>query len=172
MESDPALAALGDELERLGFVVVPHGQHVCVRLPLLASVVVRTAGGTLRLQPKFGPFKRSSALVLGAVGLPAAVAAVLAALGPGLASFGAAAGAAAYLLTDVYRLILTESCGARLQALWAERGAAPRHVRAPVPGGGVARLPGSSPEEGLQLPGGDRLGAVAPAKIRAESPST
>ena len=38
--SHPELVALRDELERLDYVVVDHGQHICVRMPLLTSVVV------------------------------------------------------------------------------------------------------------------------------------
>lgn len=147
MEHDPALAALHDELDRLGFVVVPHGQHLCVRLPLLASVVVKSAGDRLQLQPQFGPLKRSRALTLGAVGLPAGVAAAFAALGAEPASLAAAAGAVAYLFTDLYRLILTENCVARLQALWAGGIGAPRQAGALASGPAGRQLPAQSPND-------------------------
>ena len=147
MEHDPTLAALHGELDRLGYVVVPHGEHLCVRLPMLASVVVRSAGGRLRLQPQFGPLRRSRALTLGAVGLPAGVAAAFAAFGVEPASLAAAAGAFAYLVTDVYRLILTENCVARLQALWAGGIAAPRAADALETGRAGRRLPEQAPND-------------------------
>ena len=55
MVRDPELAALRAELERLGHVVAPHGDHLCVRLPLFASVRVRLEEGRLRCQPLVGP---------------------------------------------------------------------------------------------------------------------
>src|SRR5688500_14357604 len=58
----PELATLGAELERLGHVVVPHGDHICVRLPLLASVRIRLEGGRLRFVPQFGFIGRTAAL--------------------------------------------------------------------------------------------------------------
>ena len=152
MEKDPALTALRHELDELGFVVVPHGEHLCVRLPLLASVRVHVAGGALRLHPQFGPFGRSRALLLGAVGLPAAVATAFATLGAAPISLAAAAGAVAYLLSDAYRLVLTEGCITRLQLLWAGRTAASRPEAALAPGVTGARLGARPPNEALPPP--------------------
>jgi hypothetical protein len=118
MEPGPILLSLRAELERLGYIVVPHGDHICVRLPLLASVTIYEREGHLRLEPQFGPFKRSTALTIGAVGIPTTIAAVIGIIGGGPATLVVAAGAAAYLVTDLYRLILTESCVGRLQAVW------------------------------------------------------
>ena len=147
MQLDPALAALRDELERLGFVAVPHSDHLCVRLPLLASVRVSVAGGALRLEPLFGPVRRSRALVVGALGAPAAVAAVFAVVGLAPVSLAALAGAAAYLLSDAYRLILTEGCVTRLQLLWTTRGATARPEPALGAGAAAAQLRAPSSDD-------------------------
>ena len=166
MDQDPALAALRGELERTGYVVVPHVRHVCVRLPLLASVVVSTDGDALLLRPQVGPLRRSRALLLGALGAPAAVATAFATLGVGALSLGVAAASVAYLITDAYRLILTEGCVARLQSLWTGT-VAPSSVTArtwsadgslsgaPGPGGAsAATLPGARPNRLLGAPAG------------------
>src|SRR5688500_20055369 len=74
----PELASFRDDLEDLGYVVVPHGDHLCVRLPQFASVRVKLGADGLQFIPQFGPLRRhhSSALTLG--GASAAVAAALA----------------------------------------------------------------------------------------------
>src|SRR5258705_11448846 len=60
---DPDLDLLRDELERLDYVVVHHGEHICVRLPLLSSVVIRHSEGRYRVVPQFGPLRRSRGLL-------------------------------------------------------------------------------------------------------------
>lgn len=121
MALDPALGALRSDLQRLGFVVVPHGNHICVRLSMLASVRVRLADGALQLKPQFGPLQRATALLLGVVGIPSVVVAAFAAFGLEPMTLAASAGGIGYLFSDVYRLVLTESCMTRLQLLWAAR---------------------------------------------------
>ena len=65
MIRDPETAALRAELERLGVVVAPHSDHLCVRLPLFASVRVRIdEQGRLDCEPMFGPLPRTRALLL------------------------------------------------------------------------------------------------------------
>ena len=55
-QPDPVLVELRGRLERLGYVVAPHGDHLCVRLQLLTSVRVRRAPtGTFTFVPQFGP---------------------------------------------------------------------------------------------------------------------
>lgn len=157
MELDPALTDLRRELDELGFVVVPHGDHICIRLSMLASVRVRLERGALRLQPQFGPLARSKALVLGLLGAPAAVAAAFAAIGLAPLSLAAAAGAGAYLLSDIYRLVLTEGCVTRLQLLWAGRAPA-RSVPA-----------GSTPPELAARCDTALLGAAAPGYLLSGS---
>jgi hypothetical protein len=117
---DNALTDLRQTLDRLGYVVVPHGDHLCVRLPLLASVRIYSSNGRVRLVSRFGPFGRTSGvLATGAAGV-AAIAGALTLLGPPVALVAAFLGIAG-LAHDGYRFVLTESCEARLQQLLIDR---------------------------------------------------
>ena len=88
----PELASFRAHLEELGYVVVPHGDHLCVRLPQFASVRVKLGTDGLQFIPQFGPLRRhhSSALTLG--GASAAVAAAVALTGVGAGGRGAGGG--------------------------------------------------------------------------------
>jgi hypothetical protein len=125
----PELATFREELEALGYIVVPHGDHLCVRLPQFASVRVRFRGGGLQFVPQFGPFRRqhSTALTLG--GASAAVVGALALTGVGAVALGVAFLGVMLAARDVGRYVTTEGCVTRLQLLWAARAA--RTVRAP-----------------------------------------
>ena len=121
MIRDPEIAALRTDLERLGVVVAPHSDHLCVRLPLFAAVRVRLEDGNLRCDPIFGPLPRTSELLLTLGGLTALVGGLFyfgaptpAALVAGFAGIMAAA-------AQVCRFVLTESCITRVQLLWAAR---------------------------------------------------
>jgi len=173
MALDPELSALSGDLQRLGFVVVPHGDHICVRLSMLASVRVRLADGVLRLQPQFGPLQRATALLLGVVGIPSAIVAAFATFGLEPATLAAGAGGVAYLFSDAYRLILTESCITRLQLLWAATAAGRSHEMAFPASSSPHLLPNQAPNESVPLPGTRKpgqspipnpsfVGAVAP----------
>ncbi len=122
------LRALGEDAQRSGHVVVPHGDHICVRLPLLASVHVRYEGGGLRFRAKFGIMERSRALLSTfAIGTTAVM--VAAATDASTSAVVAvSAGAVLAALYDTCRFVLTENCITRLQVLWASGRAAP-----PVP---------------------------------------
>jgi len=114
---DSVLAELRQTLDRLGYVVVPHGDYLCVRLPLAASVRVYSSNGRVRLVSRFGPFGRMSAvLVTAGVGV-AALAGALATFGLGPAALVVAFLAVVGLAHDGYRFVLTESCTTRLQQL-------------------------------------------------------
>ena len=117
----PELAAFRAELEALGYVVVPHGDHLCVRLPQFASVRVRLREGALQFVPQFGPFRRqhSTALTLG--GSSAAVVGALALTGVGPIALAAAFIGVMLAARDVGRYVVTEGCVTRLQLLWAAR---------------------------------------------------
>ena len=117
----PELAAFRADLEELGYVVVPHGDHLCVRLPQFASVRVRVRDGTLQFVPQFGPLRRqhSSALTLG--GASAVVVGALALTGVGALALGAAFVGVMLAARDVGRYVVTEGCVTRLQLLWAAR---------------------------------------------------
>lgn len=143
----PELATFRDELEALGYVVVPHGDHLCVRLPQFASVRVRLREGALQFVPQFGPFRRqhSTALTLG--GASAAVIGALALTGVGAIAVGAAFLGVMLAARDVGRYVATEGCVTRLQLLWAVRTAgavrAPSHSTLGITGGRPTRAAGS-----------------------------
>jgi hypothetical protein len=117
----PELAAFRAALEALGYIVVPHGDHLCVRLPQFASVRVRLHEGALQFVPQFGPLRRqhSTALTLG--GASAAVVGALALTGVGPIALGAAFIGVMLAARDVGRYVVTEGCVTRLQLLWAAR---------------------------------------------------
>lgn len=143
----PELAAFRDELEALGYIVVPHGDHLCVRLPQFASVRVRLREGVLHFVPQFGPFRRqhSTALTLG--GASAAVVGALALTGVGAIAVGAAFLGVMLAARDVGRYVTTEGCVTRLQLLWAARTAgavrAPSHSALGITSGRPTRAAGS-----------------------------
>jgi hypothetical protein len=114
---DPALVELNDELDRLGYKVVPHGDHLCVRLPLMASVRVRHAEGRFRFSPQFGPFGRTGGLLL--TSLIAAVAVGGAAAAAGLSALTIVVGflGVVALAHDACRFVITEGALTRLQQL-------------------------------------------------------
>ena len=114
---DPALVELNGELDRLGYKVVPHGDHLCVRLPLFASVRVHHSEGRFRFSPQFGPFGRTGGLLLtsGAAAIAlggVAIAAGLSALTLVVGFLGVVA-----LAHDACRFVITEGALTRLQQL-------------------------------------------------------
>jgi hypothetical protein len=115
---DPELALLANELERLDYVVVHHGDFICVRLPLISSVRIHhNPDGHFRFVPQVGPFNRSTGLFVtsgisaGAVGA-AALMVGLAPLTFVLGFLGIVA-----LAHDACRFAITEGCLTRLQQL-------------------------------------------------------
>jgi hypothetical protein len=148
---DPSLVAFGAELEGLGYVVVNHGDHLCVRLPQFASVRLRVRDGSLLCAAQFGPLRRerSTAVTLG--GATVLVAGLLATAGVGALALGAAFGGVMLAARDVGRYVSTEGCITRLQMLWSLQ---PR-VRA-----SAHQALGDSP------PGGFPRGGAAAGRIR------
>ncbi|HJR42534.1 MAG TPA: hypothetical protein VJ812_10575 [Gemmatimonadaceae bacterium] len=114
---DPRLVRLRAELERLGSVVVPHGEHICVRLTLAASVVVRVDSGVLRCRAQLGPFGRSSTLGGTALATTAGVA-LLSTGGLALPIVAAVAGVSA-MLVELGGFVAAESCITRIHVLWS-----------------------------------------------------
>ena len=135
----PALAEFRTELERLGFVVVCHGDYICIRLPLVASVRVRLNGAQLHFEPRFGMFSRGTSLVVTPTLALLAVAGVASAAPiPGI--IVAAMAGTFTVLYDLARLVMTEGAMTRLQLLWTTK---------PPPGDGLAapERPALSPAE-------------------------
>ena len=120
MAIDEELRNLETELRRTGAVVVPHANHLCVRLPLLASVIVTRRGSDLVCEPQLGPFRRTSVLVGTAVATAAGVGA-LAAAGDVAMALTAGAGGGMLMMLELAGLVLVESCVTRVQLLWATR---------------------------------------------------
>jgi hypothetical protein len=146
----PELAAFRADLEELGYVVVPHGDHLCVRLPQFASVRVKLRDGGVQFVAQFGPLRRhhSSALTLG--GASAAVAAALVLTGVGAVALGAAFIGAMLAARDVGRYIVTEGCVTRLQLLWTARATAA--VRPPSQVGTLGTSSGRIPTASARQP--------------------
>ena len=128
---DPDLDLLRDELERLDYVVVNHGEHICVRLPLLSSVVIRHSDGRFRFVPQFGPFRRSGGLMVTSGVSAAAVAASALAFGVAPLTLLVAFLGMVGLAHDACRFVLTEGCLTRLQQLIASSGALSSRSRVP-----------------------------------------
>lgn len=114
---DADLELLRTELERLDYVVVKHGDHICVRLPLVSSVRIRHTEGRYRFVPQFGPFRRSGALLLTSGVSAAAVGAAALAFGAAPLTLLVGFLGVIALAHDACRFILTEGCLTRLQQL-------------------------------------------------------
>lgn len=113
---DRVLTELRTTLDRMGYVVVPHGDHLCVRLALAASVRIYSSDGRIRLEPRSGPFGRTSGIVgTSVVGTGVVAAAAFAASGP--VAFVAAFVGIVALAHDACRFVLTEGCMTRVQQL-------------------------------------------------------
>lgn len=119
---DPALMMLRSQLDDLDYVVVPHGDHICVRLPLISSVRIRHHGNRFRFTPQFGPFKRSGGLLFTSGVSVAAVAGT--AFAVGLAPLTLVVGflGVVALAHDACRFVITEGCLTRLQNIIAASG--------------------------------------------------
>jgi hypothetical protein len=120
---DGDLATLVGELERLDYIVVKHGDFVCVRLPLISSVRIHhTAERGFRFVPQVGPFHRSAGLFITSAVAVAALAA--SALVFGLTPVTLTVGfiGLVALAHDACRFVLTEACLTRLQQLIASGG--------------------------------------------------
>lgn len=122
MIRDPELAAFSTDLERLGVVVAPHRDHLCVRLPLFASVRVRVDDqGRLDCEPMFGPLPRTRAVLFSTTLLTVAAGGLLYTTGASPAALTAAFLAIMSAMGSAWRFVITESCITRIQLLWASR---------------------------------------------------
>ena len=120
---DPNLVTLRAELEQLDYVVVQHGDHICVRLPLISSVRIRHTDGRFRFVPQFGPFRRSGGLLLTSGVSAAVVGASAFVLGAAPLTLLVGFLGVVALAHDACRFVLTEGCLTRLQQLIASSGA-------------------------------------------------
>ncbi len=160
---DPDLSLLRDELERLDYVVVHHGEHICVRLPLLSSVVIRHSDGRFRFVPQFGPFRRSGGLMVTSGVSAAAVAGSALAFGVAPLTLLVAFLGMVGLAHDACRFVLTEGCLTRLQQLIASSGTLSSRSRVPgleTSSGQRPALPERTPATVLDQPVADQLRGV------------
>jgi hypothetical protein len=131
VDMDPALATFQAELERVGLRVVPHRNHLCVRLPLFTSVLVRVEDGELRLQTLAGP-TRSGRVMAWTAGAGTGIVGGLAfGVGLGALTLTAAVGVVALLAMELGQIVLGEGAATRLALQWMTRRALP----VPVPAG-------------------------------------
>ena len=150
---DPEIAALRGDLERLGVVVAPHRDHLCVRLPLFASVRVRVDGqGRLDCEPMFGPLPRTRALLLSTTALTAVAGSLFYFTGASPAALTVAFVGIMSGIGSVCRFVLTESCITRVQLLWAARLIGRADPRAPAP------LPFAAPAPEARAQDSSRIG--------------
>ena len=140
---DPELLTLRSRLEQLDYVVVPHGDHICVRLPLISSVRIRHTGDRFRFTPQFGPFRRSGGLLFTSGVSAAAVAA--SALTIGLAPLTLIVGFLGVigLAHDACRFVITEGCLTRLQSIIAASGGMQPTTERAITGGSRTPLTGA-----------------------------
>src|SRR5687768_5869228 len=140
---DPALVALSSELEHFDYVVVPHGDHICVRLPLISSVRIRHNGNRFRCTPQFGPFRRSGGLLFTSGVSAAAVAG--SAIAVGLAPLTLIVGflGVVALAHDACRFVITEGCLTRLQHIIAASGEVQRPAEPTITSGSRPPLIGA-----------------------------
>ena len=136
---DRDLDVLRDELHRLDYVVVDHGEHICVRLPLLSSVVIRHSEGRFRFVPQFGPLRRSGGLPVTSGVSTVVVAGAAFAFGAAPLTLVVAFLGVVGLAHDACRFILTEGCLTRLQQLIASSGALSSRSKAPSLGPSAAQ---------------------------------
>jgi hypothetical protein len=160
MFRDPDIAALRAELERLGNVVAPHSDHLCVRLPLFASVRVRVDDqGRLDCEPMFGPLPRTRALLFGTTALTVIAGALLYTTGASPLALTVAFAGIMSALGSVCGFVLTESCITRIQLLWTARIGARRDAPSALPHSSVPAL------RALEVPAPD---LSPPQRITAE----
>ena len=131
---DGDLTYLSDELERLDYVVVKHGDYLCVRLPLISSVRIHHADGRYRFIPQVGPFNRSVGLFTTSGVSVAAVAAAALTIGLAPLTFIVGFLGVVALAHDACRFALTEGCLTRLQQIIESRaGARSTTTSGPIP---------------------------------------
>ncbi|HKN57249.1 MAG TPA: hypothetical protein VJV97_00255 [Gemmatimonadaceae bacterium] len=119
---DSDLEMLCGDLEQLDYVVVKHGDYVCVRLSLISSVRIHHDEGRFRFVPQVGPFRRSAGLFLTSGVAVAAVAGAALAFGLAPLTFVVGFLGVVVLAHDACRFVLTEGCLTRVQQLIASRG--------------------------------------------------
>ncbi len=120
---DPELAQLSDDLQRLDYVVVNHGDYICVRMPLISSVRIHHDNDRFHFVPMIGPFNRSGGLFVTSGISVGAVTAAAIMVGLAPVTFVVGFLGIVALAHDACRFAMLEGCLTRLQQLIAARGA-------------------------------------------------
>ncbi len=162
----PALLEFRTELERQGYVAVCHSDHICVRLPLVASVRIRLNGGQLHVEPRFGPFARGTSLVLTPIIAALAVVGV-STVAPVATTVVMAFAGILTVLYDTQRLIMTEGATTRLQMLWSTRQPPADVIEGAAKGIGAGAGTAALGEGAAVAPGGTSVAGTASLKADA-----
>jgi hypothetical protein len=115
MKKPVTIEALTERLRLMGFVIVPHGDQIGLRLSLMTSVKVGVHDGLLSVEPHFGPFKRTYATVIKTLGLTVLGFVSLLPVFPVPAGLAIVFLALALWGYDAVRYTLTESCIAQVR---------------------------------------------------------
>lgn len=118
---DQALAQFQGQLERVGVRVVPHKNHLCVRLPLFASVRVHVEDGDLKLHLQTGPTGPGRVLAWTAIVTTVLVGVLAYTVGAGPLTLTVMFGGVALLLLEIGQLVLADGCATRLMLQWESR---------------------------------------------------
>ena len=110
MQKPVTMDVLAERLDTLGFVIVPHGDHIGIRLSLMTSVRVHVHEGRLTVDAHFGPFPRTRATVVKTLGLTALAFASLLPGSPLPLGVAVVFLALALWGYDALRYTLTEAC--------------------------------------------------------------
>lgn len=125
MQKPVTMESLAERLDMLGFVIVPHGDHIGIRLSLMTSVRVHLHEGRLTVDAHFGPNPRTRATLFKTLGLTALAFASLIPGSPVPAGMAVVFLALALWGYDALRYTLTEACITQVRqtfnALLAER---------------------------------------------------
>jgi hypothetical protein len=117
----PELERLAHELRLTGHTVVPHGDHVCVRLSFFASVRVRMTPDGLRCEPRAGLLGRDASMFVSTGGSVALTTSAFALMGPGPLPFALGFASVVAVAVEAARVAVTEAAMTRVQMMYAMR---------------------------------------------------
>jgi hypothetical protein len=118
-EFSATLAALAQRLEVSGTTVVRYKDYIEIRLPILASVRVRTVDGRLNFDPRFGFLPRDRATWATLVGVAAITTTLFLDLGITPVTMAVGFIGLSSAASTVIRYLLTEQIITRVQTVYA-----------------------------------------------------
>ena len=123
---EESLVQFQHQLERVGVRVVPHRNHLGVRLPLFASVRVHVEDGDLKLHLQTGPTGPGRALAWTALVITVLVGTLANTVGVGPLTLTVTFGGVALLVLELGQLVLADGCATRLMLQWESRSSSQR----------------------------------------------